>query len=429
MVVPTASADEARPTHVRHIVLWLTVAAYLITYMDRVVISTAAPSIQREFGIGKETMGWILGSFQITYAIFQIPGGWLGDKFGPRAALTGVVAWWSAFTAATALAWSAGSMIAFRALFGLGEAGAFPIATRSLSRWILPSERGYAQGLTHAGSRLGGAVTPVLVAALIGAFGWRSPFLLFALLGVAWAIAWHLFYRNRPAEHRMVNVAERALIEGALDGAARLRGETKVPWRRILASRQLWILSLLYFCYGWGIVTFLQWFPTYLSDARGFKLAAVGLGASLPLMAGVAGDLLGGWISDLLLKRSGRVKMARRVVMITGFSIATIAIPLAALTANAMLAISWFGLAVFGLELVVGVAWATTLDIGGEYAGSVSAVMNTFGNGAGAIAAVATGYVVAHRGWQDAFFVMAALTAIGATLSIWMDASETVVYD
>src|SRR6478736_3769058 len=156
------AAPAARPTRVRHVVLWLTVALYLITYMDRVVISAAIPSIQKEYGFSDITVGWILAAFQISYTIFNIPAGWFGDKIGPRRALTMIVAWWSVFTALTAMTFSATSMIICRFLFGAGEAGAFPIATRSLSNWLLPSERGWAQGVTHAGSRLGGAVTPLI---------------------------------------------------------------------------------------------------------------------------------------------------------------------------------------------------------------------------------------------------------------------------
>jgi len=187
------------PTRVRYIVLWLTVAAYAITYMDRVAISSAVPSLQHEFGFDLVTIGWILGAFQWAYAIFQIPAGWLGDRFGPRRALTAVVVWWSTFTMATTMMWSAGAMAACRFLFGMGEAGAFPIATRSLSRWMLPSERGLAQGVTHAGARLGGALTPTLVVLLIARYGWRMPFFVFGLLGLAWAATWYWFYRNTPA--------------------------------------------------------------------------------------------------------------------------------------------------------------------------------------------------------------------------------------
>jgi len=163
---------EERPSNVRRHILWLTVAIYMITYMDRVVISTAAPLIQKDFNFSLETMGWIFSAFQIGYALCQIPGGWLGDRFGARRALSGVVIWWSVFTAATATMWSAGSLFVCRLLFGMGEAGSFPIATRALSRWMLPSERGWALGITHAGARLGGAFTPVLVAFLIASLGW-----------------------------------------------------------------------------------------------------------------------------------------------------------------------------------------------------------------------------------------------------------------
>ncbi|UIJ44174.1 MFS transporter [Sphingomonas cannabina] len=416
-----AAAGAARPTRARHVVLWLTVLAYLITYMDRVVIATAAPVIEREYGFSPVTMGWIFASFSIAYALFQIPGGWLGDRFGPRRALTGVVLWWSTFTAATALTWSAGSMMVCRFLFGMGEAGAFPIATRSLSRWMLPSERGWAQGVTHAGARLGGAVTPVFVALLIVQFGWRMPFLVFALVGIAWALLWFFYYRDTPREHPSVNAAELEMIEGAL-GAGRAR--VSVPWRHLLANPQLWVLSAMYFCYAYCINIFLTWFPKYLHDARGFDIALMGLFASLPLMAGVIGDLTGGWASDLLVKRGAGLKMARRAVAIVGFLTAAAMIPLAAAIADPVPSILCFCVALFGLELTVGVSWAVTLDIGGEYAGSVSAVMNTLGNTGAAVAAAVTGYIVSMSGWFAAFAVLSILCLIAALLFLRIDASR-----
>lgn len=416
-----AAAAPARPTRARHVVLWLTVLAYLITYMDRVVIATAAPVIEKEYGFSPVTMGWIFASFSIAYALFQIPGGWLGDRFGPRRALTGVVLWWSTFTAATAMTWSAGSMMVCRFLFGMGEAGAFPIATRSLSRWMLPSERGWAQGVTHAGARLGGAVTPVFVALLIVQFGWRMPFLAFAVLGVAWAALWFWYYRDTPREHASVNAAELEMIEGAL-GAGRAR--VSVPWRHLLANSQLWVLSAMYFCYAYCINIFLTWFPKYLHDARGFDIALMGLFASMPLMAGVVGDLLGGWVSDLLVKRGLGLKMARRSVAVVGFLTAAAMIPLAAAADGHVASILFFCIALFGLELTVGVSWAVTLDIGGEYAGSVSAVMNTLGNSGAAVAAAVTGYIVTMSGWFSAFAVLSALCLIAAALFLKIDASR-----
>jgi MFS family permease len=239
-----AQTAVVAPTRIRHAVLWLTVAAYMITYIDRVVISAAVPSIQQEFGFSLVTVGWILGAYQVAYAVFQIPGGWLGDRFGPRRALAAIVTWWSAFTALTALTWSATSMIVCRFLFGMGEAGAFPIATRSLSRWMLPAERGFAQGITHAGSRLGGALTPIAVVFLIAHFGWRAPFYIFAVLGLIWAAVWFAFYRDTPGEHRMVNAAERELIAASLGNGSR-HSSRVVPWRQILSHPQMWLLSVM----------------------------------------------------------------------------------------------------------------------------------------------------------------------------------------
>ncbi|WP_040600344.1 MFS transporter [Sphingobium ummariense] len=422
--VAAARASGLRPTRARHAVLWLTVLAYLITYMDRVVIATAAPVIEQEYGFTPVTMGWIFAAFSISYALFQIPGGWLGDRFGPRRALTGVVLWWSTFTAATALTWSAGSMMVCRFLFGMGEAGAFPIATRSLSRWMLPSERGWAQGVTHAGARLGGALTPVFVALLIVQFGWRMPFLVFALVGVAWAALWFWYYRDTPREHKSVNASELAIIEGAL-GAGKAR--VSVPWRRLLSNPRLWTLSAMYFCYAYSINIFLTWFPKYLHDARGFDIALMGLFASMPLMAGVIGDLLGGWASDLLVKRGVGLKMGRRIVAVVGFLLAAAMIPLAAAIVDPVPSILCFCVALFGLELTVGVSWAVTLDIGGEYAGSVSAVMNTLGNSGAAIAAAVTGYIVSMSGWFAAFSVLSVLCLIAAVLFLRIDASRKLV--
>src|ERR1019366_6392410 len=233
-----------RPTHVRHAVLGLTVAAYMITYMDRQILAVARPVISKDLGISLITMGTITGAFRLAYALFQIPGGWLGDRFGARKALTAIVVWWSIFTGFTAMAWNATSMLVIQVFFGMGEAGAFPIATRSLARWMRPTERGFAQGVTHAGSRLDAALTPPIVVLIMAKFGWRAAFLVFGLLGVVWSAVWYLYYRDTPEEHRSVNTAERELI-----GSGRKRS-TDIPWRKILSHSNLWILGVMYFCYN-----------------------------------------------------------------------------------------------------------------------------------------------------------------------------------
>jgi sugar phosphate permease len=290
---------------------------------------------------------------------------------------------------------------------------------------VLPSERGFAQGITHAGSRMGGAVTPILVVFLIGHLGWRAPFMLFALLGLAWALVWFWFYRDSPGEHALVNKAERELIAGSL-GRVERKGKVVVPWRQILTHPQMWRLSAMYLCYGYCIGVYLSWFPKYLNDTRDITLTQMGIYASLPLMAGVAGDVAGGWISDLLVKRLGNLKLARKLVAIFGFVLAAGMMTLACLSTDPLISVLLFGGAVFGLELTVGVSWAVALDIGDEFAGSVSAVMNTAGNLGATFSAAATGYIVTAFGWNEAFFVIAGLALLAALIFLWIDASQKV---
>ena len=424
---PVLPSEDDKPTHIRYRVLGFTILAYMITYMDRVCISNAVPSIQKEFGFSIVTMGWILSAFQWGYALLQIPGGWLGDRIGPRWALTLIVTLWSTFTSSIALAWNGASMAAIQFLFGSAEAGAFPIATSSLSRWILPSERGLAQGMNHAGSRLGGAITPILVVFIIVHWGWRSAFLCCSSLGLIWASAWFWYYRDTPAEHRSVNEGERNLIEVAVGQETRRRGRlASVPWRLILHNPQIWILSGMYFCYAYNLLVYLLWFPKYLNAHRGFDLTQMSFYSSLLLLVGTAGDILGGWISDHWAKRWDDLKTARRLMGSGGFLLSAACMVPASLTSNPYVSVGLSCAAIFGLELTVGVSWAVTLDIGGSFAGSVSSVMNTFGNIGGAISLTLSAYLVGFSGWNAPFLVMAGLSIIGALLYLRINASRPI---
>jgi MFS transporter, ACS family, glucarate transporter len=423
-------AQIRRPSHVRYVVLGLTVAAYMITYMDRQILAVARPVIRDELGISLVMMGWITFAFRMAYALFQIPGGWLGDRFGARRALTLVVAWWSVFTALTGLAWNAVSMLTIQVFFGLGEAGAFPIATRSLSRWLRPTERGFAQGVTHAGSRLGSALTPLVLAGftifglrwtgIIPGYGWRAAFFFYGLVGVAWSAVWYFYYRNTPEEHAGVNQAERDLI-----GSGRKRS-SEIPWRKILSHGNLWILSVMYFCYNFNLNVYQDWFPTYLHDSRGMTLAKMGIYASLPLFAGVLGDLAGGWFSDGVLKRTGNVNLARRWVAIAGFLVSAAATIPAVFTHDPKVSVAFYCVAFFGLEWTVGISWAVPLDIGGDFAGSVSAVMNTLGNIGGALSAAVVTYAATRYGWNSPFMITSALCIVAAILYLKIDAGKRI---
>jgi sugar phosphate permease len=354
-------------------------------------------------------MGWVTFSFRMAYSLFQIPGGLLGDKFGARRALAAIVTWWSAFTALTAFAWNTASMIVIQTFFGMGEAGAFPIATRSLSRWMRPIDRGFAQGVTHAGSRLGGAVTPLLVAPIIVAFGWRAAFYVFAVVGITWAAAWFFYYRDTPEEHSGVNQAERDLI-----GPPRKRAGA-VPWRQIVSHGNLWILALMYFCYNYNLNVYQDWFQTYLSQAKGMNVAQIASYTFFPLFAGTIGDLAGGWFSDKVLRRTGNVNLARRWVAIAGF-----------LLADPKVSVAFYCVAFFGIEWTVGISWAVPLDIGGDFAGSVSAFMNMFGNFGGAISATVVAYTAKNYGWNVPFLITAGLCLIAAALYLKIDASKRI---
>ncbi|MGA7996177.1 MAG: MFS transporter [Bradyrhizobium sp.] len=198
----------------RWYILVLISLMYLITYLDRVNISTAAPVISKEFGFDKITMGVIFSAFGWAYAMFQVPGGWLGDRFGARNVLTVIVSYWSAMTAATAVAGGAASFMVLRFLFGMGEAGAFPGATRAMQLWYPRHERGFVQGVTHSASRLGAAIAPPIVVLIMTALGWRSVFYICGAVGILWSVLWYFAYRNLPEEHALVNEAELKYIRG-----------------------------------------------------------------------------------------------------------------------------------------------------------------------------------------------------------------------
>jgi len=417
--------STAKPTHVRYMVLFLAVLIYMITYIDRTLLSTAIPAAQKEFLFSDKVMGTVLFWHQLAYGLFQIPAGWLGDRFGPRIVLSAVVVWWCAFMVMVAFSSSVEMLMIGLFLFGAGEAGAFPLANRALSRWLLPSERAFAQGVTHAGSRLGGAITPTIAVFLILGYGWRAPFWILAMLGVAWAAVWLWYYRDSPAEHHGVNAAERDRIQAAI-GTAPARSRV-IPWKQILGSRNIWTLALMYACYSVILIVFLTWFPKYLISARGANLKLAGDLTSITLAAGMVGDILGGVVSDFLLHKTGRVTFSRRCVAITGFLITAIFIPVAVLSPDLTAAIVCFGIAVFGLELTVSNSWAVTLDIGGPFAGSVSAVMNSFGNLCSAVFTAFVGVFEITYGWDAVFFTVAGAGVLAALLFSQINAHEHLV--
>ena len=422
----------ARLSMGRWYVLLLISVMYLITYLDRVNISTAAPMISKEFGFSKVTMGVIFSAFVWAYAAFQVPGGWLSDRFGPRGVLAGVVTYWSIMTAATAAAFGSVSFFIVRFLFGVGEAGAFPGATRAMQLWYPRRERGFVQGITHSASRLGAAIAPPLVVLIMSRLGWRPVFYICGVVGLVWSAWWYLSYRNLPEEHGLVNRAELERIRG-LDEKGEIKPppiekQTNVPWATLLRSPNMWAIMCAYFTYVYCLWIFLSWLPSYLIEARHFTLLKVGIYASLPLWAGVVGDTVGGLATDWLLKVTGSARTSRRAVAIVGLLGCAVCIVPAALTADAFVAVYCLTASLFFLEFTIGPSWAVPMDTGGKYSGTVSGMMNMAGNIGGALSPIVFGILVQLGSWQAPFIVAAALLVAGSAVwAFWLDPEKQIL--
>jgi sugar phosphate permease len=429
-----AEPAQTQPSKGRWYVLVIISVMYLITYLDRVNISTAAPQISKEFGFDNVTMGYIFSAFVWAYALFQVPGGWLSDRFGARGVLATIVAYWSVMTAATGAAFNATSFIVLRFLFGVGEAGAFPGATRAMQLWYPRSERGFVQGITHSASRAGAAIAPPIVLLIMLNLGWRWAFVICGLFGVVWSLWWALSYRNLPEEHALVNRAELEAIRGVgPDGRINpppVAEQTQVPWGTLLRSPNMWAIMLAYFTYVYCLWIFLTWLTKYLIDVRHFTLLKGGLLASLPLWAGVIGDTVGGLATDWLLRRTGNPKLARASVAITGLLGCAVFIVPAALTADPYVAVAGLTASMFFLECTIGPSWAVPMDTGGKYSGTVSGMMNMAGNFGGAISPIVFGYLAVGDRWEAPFIVAAALLVVGSGIwAFWIDPTKPILKD
>lgn len=409
------------PRRVRHTVVGLTLTLSFITYLDRVAISTAAPSIRDELHLTPSQLAWAFSAFTIAYALFEIPTGRLGDVYGTRRVLTRIVLWWSAFTALTGAVWSLPSLIVTRFLFGAGEAGAYPNISKTFARWLPQSERGNAHGMMFLGSRLGGALAPPVVVWATALFGWRAAFFVCGVIGLLWAAVWWGWFRDAPEEHPSVSPDELRTIVAGREGQA---AEKRWP---ILFDRNLLVLCLMYFCVIYGLYFYLTWLPTYFEEARGFSAPqAAGL-ASMVLLTGGVATVVGGQLTDILLRRRGR-RVARSIGLVS-LPLSGLAFITAAETSSPIFAAVMFAGATAGADIALSAIWGICHDIGEDAAGTVTGVMNTFGNIGGALSPLVVGYMIQGGApWSAPLVVGGIIYIVGGVLTAFINPNRPLRY-
>lgn len=416
----TTVAAIEKPTRARYWVIFSAVTLAVITYIDRVCISQAAPAMRQELGLTAVQMGWAFLAFNWAYALLEIPGGWLGDRIGVRKVLMRVVVWWSFFTSATGWVWNLPSLLVTRALFGAGEAGCFPNLTKAFTTWLPQQERVRAQGIMWLSARWGGAFTPLLVALILNTLSWRRTFELFGVIGIIWAIFFYRWFRDNPREHPSVNEAEKALLPPA---EAVMASHGPVPWGKFLRSKTVWLLWAQYMCLSYGWYFYITWLPTYLQEARGVTLTKGAFLAGLPLFFGGIGSLFSGHVSTYFEQRTGNVKATRRWLAGIGFFGASMCLLLSVKLEDPLWAMIAMGLASFSNDLAMPPSWGACMDVGGKYVGTLSGSMNMMGNLAGGLGPLMVGYILraTNQNWAITFYVSAAVYLLGVICWMFLD--------
>ena len=419
------------------LVFWLFVLS-AVSYLDRVNISIAGGAIVDAYHLTDVQLGRVFSALVAGYALFQTVGGHLADRYGPRLVLTGGVVWWGIFTALTALvpANIAGALwllVAVRFLLGAGEAVIYPAANKFVASWIPVRERGIANGWIFAGVGAGAGLTPPLITYLMVHYGWRSSFWVCAAIGLLAGAVWFIAARDTPGEHPQVSATEFAAIQSGLSlpmandqssPEAGDRNRALVPWRRVVRSREVWAVTISYFCYGYVAWIFFSWFYRYLSKVRGLDLKASAFYSMLPFLAMLVCCLLGGTINDRLTKwrgpRLGRCGLAAFAMGVAGIFIA-----FGSQVHSAQLASVVLAGGAGALYLSQSSFWSLTADIAGGSAGSVSGFMNMGGQIGGAVTGSLTPWIAARYGWTASFLVAAALCLLGAVSWLAVDPLNT----
>lgn len=369
---PTPGQDARRTPTPRGRLRWLVVGMCFlgvsINYLDRANLSIAMPEIVKDFHISHTLEGLILGAFFWTYALFQLPAGHFIDKLGARVTYAVAVVWWSVFTALSAAATGAASLFGFRLGLGVGESASYPASAKVVSMWFPKRERAFATSIYDSGARFGSAVALPVVAALVAWLGWRASFVVTGAIGLVWAAAWFLWYRN-PREKAGLSEDELSYIEegGArgvddADAADPSRAMEQVRWRELFTYRTVWGMMLGFFCLNFVIYFFITWFPTYLHDARGFSLLGTGFYGVIPAIVAIFGGWLGGWVSDRIYDRTGDLNKARKTCLVGGMLFSSV-IALAVVVPSAVAALALLSVCYASLTFAAASVWSLPADV------------------------------------------------------------------
>ncbi|HJT43999.1 MAG TPA: MFS transporter [Rhizomicrobium sp.] len=399
------------PTRTRYWVVGFALALAMVMYIQRVAIGQAAGPISSELNLTKTEMGLVFSAFALSYALFEIPMGLMGDKLGVRRVLSYLVLFWSLCLAATGAAWNLFSLLAMRFLFGAGEAGCFPNLTRMLSAWLPLNERVRAQALMWAFGRWGGALAPPVAFFVIYHFGWRVGFVLLALLGAVWVAAFLPWFRDDPAEHKGVNKAELTLLESS---RALVLHDHGMPWYKLLLQRDIAFLGLQYFCFSYTWYFYVTWLPTWLQQARGLTPGEAAAYSVIPLALGGLGSIVSGFLP---------LSVPRKWVAIFGFSATAILISVIPNVPGVVLPMALMGLASLFSDLTMPISWNTCVEIGKQYTATVSSTMNMLGNFAGFVAPLLGGFILDKTGndWSIVLYTMSAAAVVSAACWFFLE--------
>jgi len=396
-----------------NVVLLLLCAMYFITYLDRVNVSTAAAGFAKDFGLNKTQIGLVFSAFAYPYLVFQIIGGWVSDRFGSRRTLLVCGAIWAAATVLTGLAGGLASMLVARVLLGLGEGATFPAATSAMSRWVAKEKRGFAQGITHAAARVGNAVAPAAVVAVMTSYGWRESFYACAALSFLWLVLWAKSFTERPADHPRITQPELAVLPNLA------RKTLTVPWGPLF--KRMLPVTFVYFCYGWTLWLFLSWIPQYFLHSYNLDLKKSAVFASCVFLAGVVGDTLGGIVTDWLLTRTGSLTRSRSWMVALCMLLTLLSLVPLMFTHELYVSLVSLSAGFFFAEMTIGPMWAIPMDVAPEYSGTASGMMNTGSALAAIISPVVSGALIDYYGnWELPFTGSMLLMAFGVVFAFTM---------